>query len=57
MPGGLCFAMHAVPMIEAEFNKPVLLITLSTTWAAPHEVGGNMQHRPDPKWDKVPGSL
>jgi hypothetical protein len=31
MPGGLWFAIHAVPMLEAEFNKPVVLNILSTT--------------------------
>src|SRR4030095_15376044 len=33
MPGGLWFPIHAVPLIEAEFGKPVLLNILSTTWA------------------------
>ncbi len=57
MPGGLWFAIHAVPMIEAEFGKPVLLNILSTTWAALHAAGNRMLHRPDPKWGKVLGSL
>jgi maleate cis-trans isomerase len=34
MPGGLWFAMHAVPILEAEFNKPVLLNILSTCSSA-----------------------
>lgn len=34
MPGGLWFAIHAVPVLEAEFNKPVLLNILSTTACA-----------------------
>lgn len=57
MPGGLWFAIHAVPLIEAEFGKPVLLNILSTTWAALHAAGERMLHRPDPRWGKVLGSL
>ena len=57
MPGGLWFAIHAVPMIEAEFGKPVLLNILSTTWAALHAAGNKVLHRPDAKWGKVLGSL
>ena len=52
MPGGLWFAIHAVPILEAEFGKPVLLNILSTTWAALHSAK-NVPHRPDPKWGKV----
>ncbi len=57
MPGGLWFAIHAVPMLEAEFGKPVLLNILSTTWAALHAAGSRMLHRPDPRWGKVLASL
>jgi maleate cis-trans isomerase len=57
MPGGLWFAIHAVPMLEAEFGKPVLLNILSTTWAALHAAGTRMLHRPDPRWGKVMASL
>ena len=57
MPGGLWFAIHAVPMLEAEFGKPVLLNILSTTWAALHAAGKRMLHRPDPRWGKVLASL
>jgi maleate cis-trans isomerase len=57
MPGGLWFAIHAVPMLEAEFGKPVLLNILSTTWAALHAAGNRMLHRPDPRWGKVLASL
>lgn len=53
MPGGLWFAIHAVPLLEAEFGKPVLLNILSTTWAALHAAGSKVLHRPDPKWGKV----
>ena len=57
LPGGLWFAIHAVPMLESEFGKPVLLNILSTTWAALHEAGSRMQRRPDARWGKVLASL
>ena len=57
MPGGLWFAIHAVPLIEAQFGKPVLLNILSTTWAALHAAGTRMLRRPDQRWGKVLGSL
>jgi maleate cis-trans isomerase len=57
MPGGLWYAIHAVPMLEAEFGRPVLLNILSTTWAALHAAGKRMLHRPDPHWGKVLASL
>ncbi len=57
MPGGLWFAIHAVPLLEAEFGKPVLLNILSTTWAALHAAGSRMLHRPDPRWGKVLANL
>jgi maleate cis-trans isomerase len=57
LPGGLWFAIHAVPLLEAEHGKPVLLNILSTTWAALHAAGPRMQQRPDPRWGKVLASL
>lgn len=57
MPGGLWFAIHAAPMLEAEYGRPVLLNILSTTWAALHAAGKRMLHRPDPRWGKVLASL
>ena len=56
-PGGLWFAIHAVPILEREFDKPVLLNILSTTWAALHAASGRMQHRPDTRWGKVLASV
>jgi maleate cis-trans isomerase len=53
MPGGLWYAIHAAPMLEAEFGRPVLLNITSTTWAALHAAGPRMLHRPDPRWGKV----
>ena len=52
MPGGLWFAIHAVPILEAEFGKPVLLNITSTT-AAALVASGRILHRPDPRWGKV----
>lgn len=57
MPGGLWFAIHAVPVLETEFGKPVLLNILSTTWAALNAAGSRLLHRPDPRWGKVLASL
>ena len=57
MPGGLWFAIHAVPLLEAEFGKPVLLNITSTTWAALHAAGPRMLLRPDPRWGKVMASV
>jgi len=57
MPGGLWHAIRAVPLLEAEFGKPVLLNILSTTWAALRAAGSRMQKRPDPRWGKVLASL
>ncbi|MCC7486388.1 MAG: hypothetical protein IT529_15555 [Burkholderiales bacterium] len=54
MPGGLWHAMHAVPVLEAEFRKPVLLNILSTTRAALVAAGGDrVKVRPDPRWGMV----
>jgi len=57
MPGGLWFGIHAVPLLEAEFGRPVLLNILSTTWAALRAAGDRMLHRPDPHWGKVLASV
>lgn len=57
MPGGLWYAIHAVPCLEAEHGRPVLLNILSTTWAALHAAGSRMEQRPDPRWGKVLASL
>ena len=56
MPGGLWFAIHAVPMLEAQFGKPVLLNITSTT-AAALVSSGRILHRPDPRWGKVLASV
>ena len=57
MPGGLWYGIHAAPLLEAEYGRPVLLNILSTIWAALHAAGDRMLHRPDPRWGKVLASL
>ena len=57
MPGGLWYAIHAAPLLEAEYGRPVLLNIFSTTWAALHAAGERMRRRPDPRWGKVMASL
>ena len=57
LPGGLWYAIHAVPLLEAEYGRPVLLNILSTTWAALHAAGTPLPHRPDPRWGMVLASL
>ena len=57
MPGGLWFAIHAVPLLETEYSRPVLLNILSTTWAALHAAGNRMLHGPDPRWGRLMGRI
>ena len=57
MPGGLWFAIYAVPMLEAEFGKPVTMNISSTTWAALHAAGDRLQRRPDPRWSMLLAGL
>lgn len=42
MPGGLWFAIHAAPILEADFGVPVLLNITSTTWAALRHLSGSL---------------
>jgi len=56
MPGGLWFAIHAVPILEAEFGKPVLLNILSTTCSALRAYAQHANVIPteaDPHWGMV----
>jgi arylmalonate decarboxylase len=57
MPGGLWHAIHAVPLLEAEHGRPVLLNILSTIWTALRAAGSRMPVRPDPRWGKLLASL
>jgi maleate cis-trans isomerase len=56
MPGGLWHAIHAVPLLEAEHGRPVLLNILSTTWAALRGAE-RVPHQPDACWGKVLASF
>jgi len=57
LPGGLWYAIYAVPILEAEFGKPVFLNVLSTTSNAMHtkRYSEKMQGagKADPYWGKV----
>ena len=57
MPGGLWHAMHAVPLIDAQYGKPAILNILATTWAALHAAGSRMKQRPDARWGKLLASV
>jgi maleate cis-trans isomerase len=57
LPGGLWFAIHAAPMLEAQFDRPVLLNILSTTWAALHAHGKPLPAMPDARWGRLLASL
>ena len=57
LPGGLWYAIHAAPLLEAEFGKPVLLNILSTTWAALNAAPKPLQVKSDPKWGRVMASF
>ena len=57
LPGGLWYAIHAVPLLEAQYGKPVLLNILSTTWAALHSGAGAVRPRPEARWGRVLCSL
>ncbi len=53
MPGGLWFAIHAVPVLEAKYGRPVLLNILSTTAGALRAAGPRAAISPDPRWGRV----
>ena len=56
MPGGLWFAIHAVPILEAEFGRPVLLNILSTTFTALQSCDPEAKAqapKADPYWGRV----
>lgn len=57
MPGGLWHAIHAVPILEAELGRPVLLNILSTTWAALHPVRARIPKASGPRCGKLLASL
>lgn len=57
LPGGLWYAIYAVPILEAEFKKPVLLNILSTTSNAMHTPLFREKMRDAPKADPYWGMV
>lgn len=57
LPGGLWFAIHAAPMLEAEFGVPVTLNITATLWSALSRRAGDLLRRPDPSWGRLLASL
>lgn len=57
LPGGLWFAVNAVPILEAEFGKPVTVNIGATLWNALRGRGGELPVPPDPRWGMVLASL
>lgn len=53
LPGGLWNAIHAVPLLERDFEGPVLLNILSTTRAALDAAGDRARRAPDARWGRV----
>jgi maleate cis-trans isomerase len=53
MPGGLWFAIHAVPLLEAKYDRPVLLNILSTTASALRSAVDRVRIAPDARWGRV----
>jgi maleate cis-trans isomerase len=57
LPGGLWFAIHAAPILEAEFDRPVLLNILSTTWAALNAYAKPLPAQPEARWGRLLATL
>jgi maleate cis-trans isomerase len=57
LPGGLWFAIHAGPILEAEFGVPVTLNITATVWSALRRYPGPLPRRPDPSWGRLLASL
>jgi len=53
LPGGNGYFLHAAPMLEEEFDIPVLTNAVSTLWAGLHTSGRPLQLRPDPRWGRL----
>lgn len=50
LPGGLWVTIHAIPRLEAEFSKPVLINLSATIWATLHAAG---VHKPVQGWGRL----
>ncbi len=53
LPGGLWFAINAVPILETEFGKPVTTNIGATLRHALLQHPGELPVRPDPRWGMV----
>lgn len=57
LPGGLWYAVHAVPVLEAEFGIPVTLNITATLWAGLHARAGQLPRSPDGGGGRLLSSL
>lgn len=57
LPGGLWFAVNAVPILEAEFGVPVTINIGATLRTALLHYPGVQPIRPDPRWGMVLASV
>jgi maleate cis-trans isomerase len=53
LPGGLWYAIHAAPILEAEFGVPVTLNITATTWSAFRRYDGEPPQALDPAWGRL----
>jgi maleate cis-trans isomerase len=53
LPGGLWFAIHAGPLLEAEFGVPVTLNITATTWSALQRYDGDLPQPLDAAWGRL----
>lgn len=57
LPGGLWFAIHAAPILEAEFGVPVTLNITAAVWSALRRHDRPLPRRPDPAWGRLLASV
>jgi maleate cis-trans isomerase len=53
LPGGLWYAIHAAPILEAEFGVPVTLNITATTWSALRHHDGPLPVALDARWGRL----
>lgn len=53
LPGGLWYAIHAGPILEAEFDVPVTLNITATTWSALQRYDGELPQPLDARWGRL----
>jgi maleate cis-trans isomerase len=54
LPGGRWISIHAIPLLEAEFGKPIFLNLNAALWAA---LRGSAQRQPIEGWGRLLASL